>query len=559
MAEVFLTLVNRGLSAGWLVLAVIAARFLLKKAPRWAVCALWGLVALRLLCPFSPESPLSLIPDAQPVSPEAVWNTVPAVEMAPDATEAPVSPVLEAVLPDGLPVSPTPAQRIVAAASILWCAGLAGMALYTLVSYRRLSRRVKGAVRIDGNLYQGAAIPTPFVLGVLRPRIYLPNTLSREDMPYVIAHERAHIRRRDPLWKALGFGLLCIYWFQPLLWLGYALFCRDMELACDEKVASALSPSHRANYSQALLNCSAGRRFLAACPVAFGEVGVKERVKRVLSFRRPTLRAVLAAVLICAVIAVCFLTNPVTPEPPKVTVAQMSITAEDVTPTGMTLIYHPDNAFQDVDAYTDSIYWLEKQNDSGWWQVVQPNQWVEPVLRPVEASKQRTIHVLIADNNHLNLDWSTLYGCLTAGEYRVGIHFWEEGLESTLYAPFTLKEDPPETPWDAISGLQSEDCVADFHRSGEKEGSGLTREKTDELVTILKALTEADFIPANTLDPNPQSCIALEYGTVTLKLRYEGSRVHLQMHIHSMGSTNITDWSITSGSLNAFFDSLGNL
>ncbi|MCI6228988.1 MAG: M56 family metallopeptidase, partial [Clostridiales bacterium] len=375
MAEVFLTLVNRGLSAGWLVLAVIAARFLLKKAPRWAVCALWGLVALRLLCPFSPESPLSLIPDAQPVSPEAVWNTVPAVEMAPDATEAPVSPVLEAVLPDGLPVSPTPAQRIVAAASILWCAGLAGMALYTLVSYRRLSRRVKGAVRIDGNLYQGAAIPTPFVLGVLRPRIYLPNTLSREDMPYVIAHERAHIRRRDLLWKALGFGLLSIYWFQPLLWLGYALFCRDMELACDEKVASSLSPSHRANYSQALLNCSAGRRFLAACPVAFGEVGVKERVKRVLSFRRPTLLAVLAAVLICAVIAVCFLTNPVTPEPPKVTVAQMSITAENVTPTGMTLIYHPDNAFQDVDAYTDSIYWLEKQNDSGWWQVVQPNQW----------------------------------------------------------------------------------------------------------------------------------------------------------------------------------------
>ncbi|MDY4599379.1 MAG: M56 family metallopeptidase, partial [Candidatus Faecousia sp.] len=375
MAEVFLTLVNRGLSAGWLVLAVIAARFLLKKAPRWAVCALWGLVALRLLCPFSPESPLSLIPDAQPVSPEAVWNTVPAVEMAPDATEAPVSPVLEAVLPDGLPVSPTPAQRIVAAASILWCAGLAGMALYTLVSYRRLSRRVKGAVRIDGNLYQGAAIPTPFVLGVLRPRIYLPNTLSRKDMPYVIAHERAHIRRRDPLWKALGFGLLSIYWFQPLLWLGYALFCRDMELACDEKVASSLSPSHRANYSQALLNCSAGRRFLAACPVAFGEVGVKERVKRVLSFRRPTLLAVLGAVLICAVIAVCFLTNPVTPEPPKVTVAQMSITAENVTPTGMTLIYHPDNAFQDVDAYTDSIYWLEKQNDSGWWQVVQPNQW----------------------------------------------------------------------------------------------------------------------------------------------------------------------------------------
>ena len=551
MAEVFLTLVNRGLSAGWLVLAVIAARFLLKKAPRWAVCALWGLVALRLLCPFSPESPLSLIPDAQPVSPEAVWNTVPAVEMAPDATEAPVSPVLEAVLPDGLPVSPTPAQRIVAAASILWCAGLAGMALYTLVSYRRLSRRVKGAVRIDGNLYQGAAIPTPFVLGVLRPRIYLPNTLSREDMPYVIAHERAHIRRRDPLWKALGFGLLCIYWFQPLLWLGYALFCRDMELACDEKVASALSPSHRANYSQALLNCSAGRRFLAACPVAFGEVGVKERVKRVLSFRRPTLRAVLAAVLICAVIAVCFLTNPVTPEPPKVTVAQMSITAEDVTPTGMTLTYHPDNAFQDVDAVTDSIYWLEKQNASGGWQVVQPNQWIEPVLQPVEAPGQRTIHVVVTDNNRRTLDWPLL-GYLDAGQYRVGIHFWEEAQEYTLYAPFTL-DNPLVTPYAITSSLKKAGSHAMLKGDNAR---ALTQAQTEELVGILNSLTEADFYASNFIN-TPITVVSLVSGEVTMRLRYDGdNEVQLQLDSHSAEALSDTRWCIINDGLNAFFEKL---
>ena len=551
MAEGFLTLVNRGLSAGWLVLAVIAARFLLKKAPRWAVCALWGLVALRLLCPFSPESPLSLIPDAQPVSPEAVWNTVPAVEMAPDATEAPVSPVLEAVLPDGLPVSPTPAQEIVAAASILWCAGLAGMVLYTLVSYRRLSRRVKGAVRIDGNLYQGAAIPTPFVLGVLRPRIYLPNTLSREDMPYVIAHERAHIRRRDPLWKALGFGLLCIYWFQPLLWLGYALFCRDMELACDEKVASALSPSHRANYSQALLNCSAGRRFLAACPVAFGEVGVKERVKRVLSFRRPTLRAVLAAVLICAVIAVCFLTNPVTPEPSKVTVAQMSITAEDVTPTGMTLTYHPDNAFQDVDAVTDSIYWLEKQNDSGGWQVVQPNQWIEPVLQPVEAPGQRTIHVVVTDNNHRTLDWPLL-GYLDAGQYRVGIHFWEEAQEYTLYAPFTL-DNPLVTPYAITSSLKKAGSHAMLKGDNAR---ALTQEQTEELVGILNSLTEADFYASNFIN-TPITVVSLVSGEVTMRLRYDGdNQVQLQLDSHSAEALSDTRWCIFNDGLNAFFEKL---
>ena len=551
MAEGFLTLVNRGLSAGWLVLAVIVDRFMLKKAPRWAVCALWGLVALRLLCPFSPESPLSLIPDAQPVSPEAVWNTVPAVEMTPDATEAPVSPVLEAVLPDGLPVSPTPAQEIVAAASILWCAGLAGMALYTLVSYRRLSRRVKGAVRIDGNLYQGAAIPTPFVLGVLRPRIYLPNTLSREDMPYVIAHERAHIRRRDPLWKALGFGLLCIYWFQPLLWLGYALFCRDMELACDEKVASALSPSHRANYSQALLNCSAGRRFLAACPVAFGEVGVKERVKRVLSFRRPTLRAVLAAVLICAVIAVCFLTNPVTPEPPKVTVAQMSITAEDVTPTGMTLTYHPDNAFQDVDAVTDSIYWLEKQNDSGGWQVVQPNQWIEPVLQPVEAPGQRTIHVVVTDNNHRTLDWPLL-GYLDAGQYRVGIHFWEEAQEYTLYAPFTL-DNPLVTPYAITSSLKKAGSHAMLKGDNAR---ALTQAQTEELVGILNSLTEADFYASGFIN-TPITVVSLVSGEVTMRLRYDGdNQVQLQLDSHSAEALSDTRWCIFNDGLNAFFEKL---
>ena len=370
-------------------------------------------------------------------------------------------------------------------------------------------------------------------------------------MPYVIAHERAHIRRRDPLWKALGFGLLCIYWFQPLLWLGYALFCRDMELACDEKVASALSPSHRANYSQALLNCSAGRRFLATCPVAFGEVGVKERVKRVLSFRRPTLRAVLAAVLICAVIAVCFLTNPVTPEPPKVTVAQMSITAEDVTPTGMTLTYHPDNAFQDVDAVTDSIYWLEKQNASGGWQVVQPNQWIEPVLQPVEAPGQRTIHVVVTDNNHRTLDWPLL-GYLDAGQYRVGIHFWEEAQEYTLYAPFTL-DNPLVTPYAITSSLKKAGSHAMLKGDNAR---ALTQAQTEELVGILNSLTEADFYASNFIN-TPITVVSLVSGEVTMRLRYDGdNQVQLQLDSHSAEALSDTRWCILNDGLNAFFEQL---
>ena len=371
MTEIFLYLANRSITAGCLILVVLALRLLLRKVPKNLLLWLWALVGLRLILPVPVESALSLIPKAKPIPMDIAYSPAPAIDSGIAVIDRAVNPVITENLTPVAAASVNPMQIVLAIVSVIWLVGVVVMLLYAAVSYYRLSRKCAVSMHLQGKLYLCDNIPTPFVLGVLRPRIYLPNTLSREDMPYVIAHERAHIRRRDPLWKALGFGLLCIYWFQPLLWLGYALFCRDMELACDEKVASSLSPSHRANYSQALLNCSAGRRFLAACPVAFGEVGVKERVKRVLSFRRPTLRAVLAAVLICAVIAVCFLTNPVTPEPPKVTVAQMSITAEDVTPTGMTLTYHPDNAFQDVDAVTDSIYWLEKQNDSGGWQAAQ--------------------------------------------------------------------------------------------------------------------------------------------------------------------------------------------
>ena len=285
--------------------------------------------------------------------------------------------------------------------------------------------------------------------------------------------------------------------------------------------------------------------------MAFGEVGVKERVKRVLSFRRPTLRAVLAAVLICAVIAVCFLTNPVTPEPSKVTVAHMSITAEDVTPTGMTLTYHPDNAFQDVDAVTDSIYWLEKQNASGGWQVVQPNQWIEPVLQPVEAPGQRTIHVVVTDNNHRTLDWPLL-GYLDAGQYRVGIHFWEEAQEYTLYAPFTL-DNPLVTPYAITSSLKKAGSHAMLKGDNAR---ALTQAQTEELVGILNSLTEADFYACGFINA-PITVVGLVSGEVTMRLRYDGdNQVQLQLDSHSAEALSDTRWCILNDGLNAFFEKL---
>ena len=550
MAEAFLTVFNRGLSAGWLVLAVIAARFALKKAPRWSILLLWGLVALRLVCPFSLESSLSLIPDAQPVSPEQVWNTVPAVAITPDASEPTVSPLLEAVLPDTLPVSPTPVQRSVAVASILWCIGMGLMGLYAFSSYFHLTRRVKTAVRLDGNLFQCDTIPTPFVLGITRPRIYLPKSIAREDLPHVIAHERAHIRRRDHWWKPLGFLLLSVYWFHPLIWLAYILLCRDMELACDERVIASLSRRQRADYAQALLNCSVGRRAVTACPIAFGEVGVKERVKRVLSFRKPAFWAILAAVLVCVIVAVCFLTNPVMPEETALPVSQMSITAEDVTPTGMTLTYHPDNAFQDVDAVTDSIYWLETQNDRGAWQILQPTQWIEPVLQPVEAPGQRTIHVVVTDHNHRTLDWPLL-GYLEAGQYRVGIRFWESGVEHTLYAPFTV-DTPLVTPYAITSSLKKAGSHALLKGDNARD---LTQAQTEKLVGILNSLTDADFYPCGFIN-TPITVVSLVSGEVTMRLRYDGNEVQLQLDSHSAEALSDTRWSIYNDALNAFFENL---
>lgn len=551
MAEAFLTVVNRGLSAGWLVLAVIVLRFVLKKAPRRFMVLLWGLVALRLVCPVSLESPLSLIPDAQPVSPEMVWNTVPAVALDPGAPEPTISPILEAVLPNARPASPTPAQRGAAIASILWCTGMGLMGLYVFFSYFRLIRRLKTAVRLEGNLFQCGTIPTPFVLGILRPRIYLPKSIAREDIPHVVAHERAHILRRDPLWKLLGFGLLIVYWFQPLLWLAYILLCRDMELACDERVIASLSPRHRADYSQALLHCSTGRRLSPGCPVAFGEVGVKERVKRVLSYRKPGFWVVVAAVLACAVTAACFLTDPVTPKETKVPVSRMSITAENVTSTGLTLVCHPDNAFRDVDAYTDSIYWLEVQNDSGEWQILQPTQWVEPALQPVEAPGQRTIHVSIAGDDRDELNWSTLYGHLPGGKYRVGINFWESGEKHTFYAEFML-DDPLVTPC-AITGSLSE-AESRALLAGDT-GHALTREQTAELVGILNSLTQADFYPSGFIN-TPVAAVSLVSGDVTMELRYDGSEVQLLLDSQSAEALSDTRWCIYNHGLNAFFEEL---
>lgn len=311
MTALFIKLLNMSISAGWLVLAVLAVRLVLRRAPRWSRVLLWGLVAVRLVCPVSPQSILSLLPSGETVSPDIAMQSAPAITSGVQAINNAVNPVLQQSFAPNPTASANPLQIWMALAALVWAAGAAAMLAYAALSYGRLRMRVATAVRLRDNIFQSERVESPFVLGVFRPRIYLPFWLPEEHLDSVISHEQAHIRRKDHWWKPLGFVLLAVYWFQPLLWLAYWLFCRDIESACDEKVIRRLDPARRADYSQALLACSTGRRSVALCPLAFGETGVKQRVKGVLSYKKPAFWLAVLAVVVCGAVAVTFLTDPV--------------------------------------------------------------------------------------------------------------------------------------------------------------------------------------------------------------------------------------------------------
>ena len=310
MAAVFLKLLNLSISASWLVLAVLVLRLISKRSPKWVNVLLWGIVALRLVLPFSIESALSLIPSAE-TFPEKVISG-PSFDVQTGIT--PVDNRINDYLGDryfeGVTVPANNGNNIMTILTIVWTIGILLLVAYTVISYWRLRRKVDTAVRYKDNIFQSENVSSPFVLGIINPRIYLPFSMNEQDLEHVVAHEQAHIRRKDHWWKPLGFLLLMIHWFNPLMWLAYVLLCRDIELACDEKVIKELGNEQRADYMQALVACSVNRRMIAACPLAFGEVGVKERVKSVMNYKKPAFWVIIIAVIICVGVAVCFLTNP---------------------------------------------------------------------------------------------------------------------------------------------------------------------------------------------------------------------------------------------------------
>lgn len=315
MEAVFIRLLNMSITASWLILAVIALRFLLKKAPKSVLLILWALVGLRLVLPFSPESVLSLIPSAETVRPDILYAEAPTIHSGIYAFNTHVNPVISESLAPSAADSLNPMQIVASVASVVWTVGMALLVLYCVISYVGLCRKVAEAVPLRDNLWQSENVASPFVLGLFRPRIYLPFGMGEESMAYVVAHENEHISRRDHWIKPIGFLLLVIYWFNPLIWLAYILLCRDIELACDERVIKKMSADDRKAYSKALLSCSVGRRSIAVCPLAFGEVGVKQRIINVLNYKKPAFWIIIAALVSCVVVAVCFLTNPKDGEP----------------------------------------------------------------------------------------------------------------------------------------------------------------------------------------------------------------------------------------------------
>ena len=311
MSGIFLKLLNLSISASWLVLVVLALRLVLKRAPKWVNVLLWGMVALRLMLPFSIESALSLIPSAETVSPEVVqFDPAPTITSGVTIIDNAVNPSLSESFAAAPLASVNPLYVWTYLAGWVWLIGLAAMLLYALVSYLRLRRRVSASIPLRENIYVCDEVPSPFILGIVHPRIYLPSALDEAQRGSVLSHERAHLARRDHWWKPLGFALLAVYWFNPLLWLAYTLLCRDIELACDERVLRGMDAGQVKAYSSALLACSVPRRMIAACPLAFGEVGVGARVKNALRYKKPAFWVVAVSVVVCTVVAVCFLTNP---------------------------------------------------------------------------------------------------------------------------------------------------------------------------------------------------------------------------------------------------------
>ena len=432
MGALFQNVLEASFHGGIVIVVVLLARLVLRKAPKKYICLLWLLAALRLLMPFEIESRLSLQPELNPVvqsgdvfvpeeHPEVPAVTYPASPAMPDSQEFPDDVVI-VTTPNAVEKEEIRAVDYTEIFSRVWLSVAAGMLVYSALSYLRLRRRVGDGVILSEGIWVSGRIDSPFVMGFFRPRIYLTPGLGEKEREYVLAHEKCHIRRGDQWWKLLGYITLAVHWFHPLVWLGYVLLCRDLEMACDEAVVKEMAVAERKAYSAALLACSARGHTIAACPVAFGEVSVKERIRNVLNYRKPKFWIVLIALTAIVVVAVCFLTTPPEPEVPKdgnvpvpqvESVQRWGITAwcKNPSATGVEFVFEQTDPSIKGELLYGQAYTLEKWDGT---------QWV--AVSPIIENGAFTMEAILLQKNTatvLEIDWEWLYGEVNDGYYRI--------------------------------------------------------------------------------------------------------------------------------------------
>ena len=310
MEQFFLQLLNNAITISFLILAVLVIRLVFWKMPKRMICLLWIAVAMKLILPFSMESNFSLIPSAEPIPSNITTESTSKIDSGIQGMDEFINPTPQQLLALQDLASTNPLQIYLYIGVVLWIVGIGILTTYSMVTYMHLKRRVRMSVKMEEKVYESDDIADPFILGILRPRIYLPSTLAENAREYVLKHEKTHLVRRDYLWKPLAFFIATIYWFQPLCWIAYVLFCRDIEYACDEKAIGGESRDWKINYCETLMHCSVHEKIFSSCPVAFSENGVKDRIRHVVKYKKPALWSVLILIVISIVVVVCFVTNP---------------------------------------------------------------------------------------------------------------------------------------------------------------------------------------------------------------------------------------------------------
>lgn len=311
MEQVFIKLFNMGMTASWIILVSILLRSVMKRASKNIRCILWALVAVRLICPVSFESGLSLIPSTETIN-SGIVNSVVQVT----GNNIPVSGQTEGkaagrdFMPEAEPEGNNHLNVLLHMATTIWIFGMSVLMMYAVISYWNLHKKIAESVVLKDNIWLCDYTATPFVWGIIKPRIILPSSIQEQYYEFIIAHEKVHLSRRDHWWKPIGFLLLTVYWFNPFVWAAYLLFCKDIELACDERVIRGFDMPGRKVYSEILLACSVNQNVVAINPVAFGETGIKERIKAIMKYKKPKLWVGFASVIICAAVMICCLANP---------------------------------------------------------------------------------------------------------------------------------------------------------------------------------------------------------------------------------------------------------